>query len=470
MHPIDIFSDSPKFFIFQKETNKTNFGGALTLIFSLIMITISFLCLLDYIDLNDYSIEYSHILNSTFLDDIPKLNNNPDLNPNFTFFLDIINDKDESLSERFILYDLSEKKILDRKNDYIVFNKRISDFHLGIVYNCSNENNDINKTNETNCILKEEDISEYGYKLIIIFNISKTDLQNYPTPIIKDEYITKFIHIPFYFIKYTYIYDYNWEVIKYIKQNTLLDRFSKEKKEYFSGQISETSTSIKVHERKDNFKELMFVRFNNYHNSYIEYKRKRKTLLDLVSKILPSFQFLRFCFLFVFKYYSKNFNNYKIIENVLANNNKIFREIELNNTIYEPTYNYNNNSVNNKNNNLNYPLINNTNNKNNLNINDNDGDSDNNNAIDYLLKQKILPKLTFMHFFCNNLYFNKCSQFRSQEILHICNKIVLKYMSIDSIIYNQMKLENLFKDYKWNNPELNNIENNKMISNLKSFN
>ena len=38
---------------------------------------------------------------------------------------------------------------------------------------------------------------------------------------------------------------------------------------------------------------------------------------------------------------------------------------------------------------------------------------------------------------------------------------------MDFIIYNQMKLENLFKDYKWNNPELNTIENNKMISDLK---
>ena len=63
-----------------------------------------------------------------------------------------------------------------------------------------------------------------------------------------------------------------------------------------------------------------------------------------------------------------------------------------------------------------------------------------------------------MHFFCNNLYFNKCSQFRSQETLHICNKILLKYMSIESLLYNQMKLENLFKDYNWNNPILNNIE------------
>ena len=43
-------------------------------------------------------------------------------------------------------------------------------------------------------------------------------------------------------------------------------------------------------------------------------------------------------------------------------------------------------------------------------------------------------------------------------------------MSIDSLLYNQIKLENLFKDYKWNDPELNDIKNNRMIISLKNRN
>ena len=50
------------------------------------------------------------------------------------------------------------------------------------------------------------------------------------------------------------------------------------------------------------------------------------------------------------------------------------------------------------------------------------------------------------------------------------NNIISKYYSIDYIVYNQLKLENLFKDYKWNEPGLNSIENNKMISELESIN
>ena len=71
MHPLDFFSESPKYFIFQKEVNKTNFGGVLTLFFGLIMIFISFLCFLDFIDMNSYSIEYSHIMTSNLDKDIP---------------------------------------------------------------------------------------------------------------------------------------------------------------------------------------------------------------------------------------------------------------------------------------------------------------------------------------------------------------------------------------------------------------
>ena len=422
------------------------------------MIFISILYFLDYNDLNDYSIEYSHILNLTLYEDIQKLNSNPDYNPNFTFTLEITDYNGEPLSERFLLYDYTTDEILDRENNYTIINRRVSDFHIKIYYFCENE---------TNCILKEEDISKYGYRLKINFKVPNIDLQNSPTPI-KEGLISRYIQIPFYF-KYIFNIDYDWEVIKYIEQSTLFDRFSKKKKEEFSGQLSEAISYISDDEGNKALKEIFNLRFRNNHYSYIEYKRKRKTLLDLIAKITALFQTLRFGFLYIFKYYSKNFNNYKIIEKVLDNNNKKFREIELNNAIYEPTYNYNNNSINNKNNNLNYPLINNTNKKNILNINDNDSDSDNNNEIDDLLKPKILPKLTFMHFFCNNLYFNKCSKFRSQETLHICNKILLKYMSIDSILYNQMKLENLFKDYNWNNPILNNIEKNELINKLKTL-
>ena len=68
----------------------------------------------------------------------------------------------------------------------------------------------------------------------------------------------------------------------------------------------------------------------------------------------------------------------------------------------------------------------------------------------------------------NNFYccLKKC---KSQKIIHLYNKIVYNYASIDSIIKNQILFENLFKDYKWNDPSLNNIENNDILIQLKSL-
>ena len=68
---------------------------------------------------------------------------------------------------------------------------------------------------------------------------------------------------------------------------------------------------------------------------------------------------------------------------------------------------------------------------------------------------RILPKISFFGFYLNYIYFKICKRRKNQEILNLCEKIIFKYISIDSVLYNLMRLENLFKDYKWNNPEFN---------------
>ena len=55
-----------------------------------------------------------------------------------------------------------------------------------------------------------------------------------------------------------------------------------------------------------------------------------------------------------------------------------------------------------------------------------------------------------------------------QEIIDKCNEIILKYYSVENILYNQLMLEILSKDYKWNDPELNKLDNNKLILQLKN--
>ena len=114
-------------------------------------------------------------------------------------------------------------------------------------------------------------------------------------------------------------------------------------------------------------------------------------------------------------------------------------------------------------------------NKNVSNINDNDNNNDINNKKKYSNEDNsdassfVLKKLCFCDFLINNIYSKCCKRMRNQEIINMTNKIAYKYLSIDSLLISQMKKENLFKDYKWNNPLLNNVQNNKMIVELKNI-
>ena len=60
LHRLDFFSNSPKNFIFQNTSNKTNFGGVQTLIYFILLSAIVIYHIIDYELKEDYYIEYSY--------------------------------------------------------------------------------------------------------------------------------------------------------------------------------------------------------------------------------------------------------------------------------------------------------------------------------------------------------------------------------------------------------------------------
>ena len=82
---------------------------------------------------------------------------------------------------------------------------------------------------------------------------------------------------------------------------------------------------------------------------------------------------------------------------------------------------------------------------------------------------RILTESDFIDFFCNPFYKRGICSHKHQEILCECNSVILKYFSIENILYNQILLENLFEDYKWNNPYLKNILNNNSLNYFKNI-
>jgi len=213
---------------------------------------------------------------------------------------------------------------------------------------------------------------------------------------------------------------------------------------------------------------LGIIRVKNLHFKHIEYKRKKVGILNIIANVFALSATIRNSFKLVFSFvYSKNFDNYKIIDNIISNkmkankNDKAIKfkkEIELsddfkkNKTLLDKNENNENLlSINESNNETENEIIN----------NDlNNGNCNNESTI-------TIPKLNFWDFLLNNIYCNnKCSKSRKQELISTSNQILKQYFSIEHILFNQIKFENLLKDYKWNEKNLNNLDENELIKKL----
>ena len=138
MHFFDFLSDSPKIFIFQKKTNKTNFGGILFLIYIIIMILISIAYILAFAFNEKYTVEaftyYNHTEN---IEELESMNNDKELNPYIVFTLRIKNKINLSVSLDGGYSFIDKDYIDDESNSYTyIIKNRISDIYLSIYYNC----------------------------------------------------------------------------------------------------------------------------------------------------------------------------------------------------------------------------------------------------------------------------------------------------------------------------------------------
>ena len=77
-----------------------------------------------------------------------------------------------------------------------------------------------------------------------------------------------------------------------------------------------------------------------------------------------------------------------------------------------------------------------------------------------------LPKICCCTYVLSNCYSECCCKNDIQNKINLMGDIIQKYMSYDSLLYNQILLENLFLDYKWNNERLSYIQSNEAISEL----
>jgi len=449
---LDFFSESPKVYIFQKETNKTKFGGFLFIIFIIIMIIISLAYILDYALNNSYKVEYTRYFNSSLLLENKKRFKEMDKEISFKF--NIRNHKYESITEAKDEFILFFRDVPINQNEFA--KSKLSLFQLKIYFKCPDEE----------CKPKT---SVEHYYLEIEYNGFELYHQNDTEPPLQNNENVYFTHFVGFSFDYSYYIHLNWETIKYEEERgvpKLLNPFKTEKDEYISGYISSSHSTLIQQEKSLGIKYLAYLTLDNDYTTYSQYRRKKMGFLDVLSNIGALFSTIRIFFLFFFRYYSNSYNNCKIVEKILLSKNIYSNiEIELNNDLQNPKNDINlkTNKTDNK---MTELLMKDTSKEKRLSINDDineevldEKDEDN--------PLKEFPKHSFWEFFYNNIYCKCCKNRKNQEIINVYNEILFKYFSVDNILYNQIKLENIFKDYHWDNPALNSIEKNNLIIKLK---
>ena len=141
MNFFDLISDSPKLFIFQKEANKTNFGGVLFMIYIITMLLISLAYILDYA-LND-KYTYESVTSYNHTDDkeeIKKMNDDIKLNPYIDFIAHFKDDNFSLVFKSGIGEDGEEEPIKEKGETIYKYKLKANEIVLVVVFVCREKN------------------------------------------------------------------------------------------------------------------------------------------------------------------------------------------------------------------------------------------------------------------------------------------------------------------------------------------
>ena len=317
MKKLDFISGAPKTFIFQQDSNKTNLGGLLTILFILAMLIIIYSYIYEYFANDKYNVSYYY--NQVYYKDeeLNEIYSNEKLYPELRYALALqYFGKEEKIKNLIFLDTNSEEIPLG-----VIRKAKVSDLLFVAYYKCKNEtycgpeddgNDDLNLF-----VLK---LQYYGYFC---------DHQNPDSPI-KRGYNYKMF--PFTIEDRIDYYLFDWKIIKYEEESSFWGMF-RSTEENYGGEFTETqkhsipSEGIKKYRKMNKetgkFEYYKFVaQFEFYRNNfgyYDNYSRERVSILDTIANICALVSTLYGVVTFIFcGFYSNSFDNYKIIEKIIS--------------------------------------------------------------------------------------------------------------------------------------------------------
>ena len=475
MRKFDILSQPPKTFIFSRISNKTNFGGFLTFIYLFIMIFITIYFVYNYIIGDKY--EYFYSYRELPEEQKKKFFNGFDPNPPINLKLDVINELDWNISSnlKFIIYEKnSEEKIIYRNSwtEFIVPNYVVIDLYYS--------SEDIN--NFTVSDIKDLEFGE-TFLVNLTYRTFYLDHQNPKCPF-KKIYLNKYLRFNF---ERNFVLYLNWEFTKYKERNDIFKIFSNYLRrpiQFLDGRF--TVGDLKEEKNEGLYNDLIIEgKLHAYLGSIVilntkdtihEYLRQKKEWLNVLATISALGNTFYSLFVRIFYLiYSKKYDHYKIFKNILLLDSTIKRSkalfvseatnLQLNNfsidkkVVEEKTLEVQEIQV----------ISSNKSDNSSSNNNDKGSDCDKEDKDDESeINSLDLHKLPFIDFMFNNLYKDKCCNSTKQKLISLSSQIIYKYYSIEHILFNLLKLENLLSDYKWNNPKLKTIQNNKTILEMRN--
>ena len=449
MRKLDFISEGPNLSIFQEDSNKNNFGGFLYLIHIIILLLLAVIYISDYAGKDKYEFNYTYIKEkfneSEIIEGFEEENEHLnyeieckfqigkdkdylfDDNSNFRIFISNVTINN---THRIFYYIRNNEKVLVNTNNFM----------LAVTYKCDNIHN---------CTIKEEDkIKLRSYFLNIYYKGFYLDHQNPENPVQKsDEYILKRIE----FNENTNIAFLNWELIEYEEDKGIFfntfDRIRGKENIFYGGDFKSMENFVDdgrvrfMLQNQEINQEiiLLFLEIHPNHLQHDKYTRNQVSFLNVLADISALSSTILDLISLVYGFlYSQNYDNYKIVESILTKKMRI----KIDNKIEEKEE-------------IKIEL------KNNLIENDSQSeekekiDEENNYNEDKDNKKGSisLPFMRFYDFLIHELYFKCCGHSKKQSLIDSCNDIVAKYTTIENLIYNQIRLENLLNDYKWNNQQ-----------------
>jgi len=462
MRKLDFISSSPQLSIFNEDVNKTNLGGFIYTIYLIILLLLAIIYFYDYFKNDIYDFNYNYIkysyTNKEVTDEEYLINSN--IYTDLEVMFSITKDDDVPVNPyNFIIVDFQKFEPIIYNKPYTINTKN---FQIGIFYRCDGNN----------CTIRKEDrVEDRSYHLNLYYKGYSINHQDPKEPIKKmDDYILK----KFDFNTNTHISYLYWQTIEYEEEKGIFFKYFDivrgKENTYFGADFKSVETFSddgflrnRVHSINydDAAQCFYYLEIHPEPFQHDKYTRKATSLLDILADITAlastALDLMALAYDFC---YSSNFNNYKIIENILSKKMRINIKNEKIETEDEIKIELNNNNL------IDEKI---------LPEGDNESYEKNdteNNINEYEDKNKYkesinLPIMNLYDFCIHQFYFRCFGHSIKQNLINSCNDIVAKYLTIENILYNQIRLENLLKDYKWNNPNYEMNEKNDFLLELK---